>query len=312
MSTAATAKTRRDAILARIDGLQRRIAAVHAQALSYVLTLAVNALSRTGGRGYWSPHAIRYQLDALELHVASLMRQTFSGLVFDGHKAAVAVIVAGHKPRRHTEAIGDDNQLPDSQPSDESPDRPPDLADDSVAAAIERMKLLPMSVDEAREILYSKNPWGLTWEEQLAKSSKMVADPAAMANALADGIAADESLPKLRQRIMPLVENLNVSAQRIARTEGLRVSMTAQQRQYDKADKAGVGIKGMRLHCAMAPASAPDHKKRNLKFYPKVGPAGSGQYVAKDGEPYPGTPYGHANCMCFGSPEFTLPTESQA
>jgi hypothetical protein len=236
-------------------------------------------------------------LDAIRKELASNLHWIgFANAI----KSAVAPMIltdgcGSLQDRQKTEAEGDEELPPDdwSEPFD----------DEERRAAVEKLKLSPLSVDEVREILYSKNPWGLTWEQQLSKSSKMVADPAALANALAEGIAAEDSLPKLRKRIEPFVENLSVSAQRIARTEGLRVPMASQQRQYDRADAGGAKIKGMRLHCSMGPHSAPDHKKRNGKWYPKIAP---GQYVAADGEPYPGTPYGHPNCMCWGTPEFDL------
>jgi hypothetical protein len=283
----ALVQRRRDAMLAKCELLKRRIAVLHLRAMNDIISIATRILGHTGGYAHWTPHVVAARLGQLEREVATLMHRDFSELIHYGAKSAA--MIASHATLRTREAEGDEPP-PDAEVGGDDNER---------AAAVERMRLGSMSREEATEILYSKNPWGMTWEEQLAKSSRLVSNPTAVANELAEGIANDEGLVKLRKRIEPYVENLSASAQRIARTEGLRVGMTAQQKQLDSFDARTDCIGGMKMHCAMAPASAEEHKKRNGKFYRKVSP---GHYVADDGEHYPGTPWGHANCMCFGEP----------
>lgn len=293
MTVATTSKTQRDQALRQVDVLQRRLVTLHRQALADILDMGIRAQPLTGGGvGHISDSPIRRRLDVLRKDVALLMGQTFVALVHHGHRAAILILDAGLRGRQHREAEGDD-------PTDDAGDSP----DSDGGRQPFPSEFPPLSAAETQAILRSQNAEGMTWEEQLWRSSHRVADPQGMANALSQGFSEGEGIAKVRERIKPLVENLSVSAQRIARTEGLRLYATAQQQEFLKADTAlravGKGIAGMKMHCAMMPTSAKDHKERNGKVYKTVSP---GQFVADDDEKFPGTPYGHPACSCWADP----------
>jgi hypothetical protein len=95
-------------MLARVDSLQRRLVRLHAMAVSDLVIMAFNALSRTGGHAYWSPVSVRRRLDVLETQVAAMMRQTFAVLIQDGRHAALEILDDATKHWRKTEAWSDE------------------------------------------------------------------------------------------------------------------------------------------------------------------------------------------------------------
>jgi hypothetical protein len=263
---------------------------------------------RTGenfnGRVPVNPHAVAVRLAKLRQYVNGAMRSLMLDLIYDGNHNARNVLLAAmlHSTRRHTEAEGDEERQTswnwDDFEGGPAPEPRP-------FGPVADMFLPAMSREESLAILFSRNSEGMTWEQQLDRSSHQIADPLSMVTALAQGTEEGDGLREMRERIMPLVNNLSVSAQRIARTEGFRLLNTSQQRSYDKSDvileKVGRGFLGMTLHCSMMSTSAKDHKARNGRFYKKIAP---GKYQHEQtGEMYPNPPFGHPNCSCFGTPE---------
>jgi len=280
-----TATKKRDGFLRKIDVLQRRLATLHAKTLDDLVSMAVNTLTRTGGRAHWSANSVRLRLEQLRSDTARLMGGTFGELVKDGFHAAVAVMKAAEKSRKREDQT--DNEV--------------------MAAALLFMK----QPKDYTKILRSKNMVGLSWDQQLAKSFTRTAKFNAIASELEQGANAGD-IKTLRSRILPLIEPISAASQTIAQCEGIRIAQTAQQEAYKEADKAtimGGGlivaglIAGQTLHCACIPTSAEDHIERHLKYYKRIGP---GEYMASDGERMPRPPYGHPGCLCWLVPEFTV------
>ncbi|MBX3380904.1 MAG: minor capsid protein [Phycisphaeraceae bacterium] len=123
-----------------------------------------------------------------------------------------------------------------------------------------------------------------TWKDRLEALSHKIADKDALKSTLtrmyADGATPDQ----IRRAIQPSVEGLKVSAQRIARTESLRIAEEAQREGYRQVDDLIVGIQ---IWATLDDRTRPEHAARNGRIYPK------------DAAPLvPDEP----NCRCFSSP----------
>ena len=122
------------------------------------------------------------------------------------------------------------------------------------------------------------------WRERFADYSKKIADPEQMRSTIARMFAAGESPKAIRNAIMPIVGNLKASAQRIARTETLRIAEEAQRATYAQVDDL---VGGIQIWATLDDRTRPEHAMR------------SGTIYAKDAAPLvPDEP----NCRCFSSP----------
>lgn len=124
----------------------------------------------------------------------------------------------------------------------------------------------------------------LSWQDRLETLSHKIADKDELRGTISKLYADGASPDAIRKAIQPSVEGIKSSAQRIARTESLRIAEEAQRESYRQVDDL---IAGMQIWATLDDRTRPEHAARNGTMYPK------------DACPLvPDAP----NCRCFTSP----------
>jgi len=123
-----------------------------------------------------------------------------------------------------------------------------------------------------------------TWRDRFEALSRKIADKDDLRNTLTRMYSEGATPDQIRRAIQPAVGNLKASAQRIARTETLRISEEAQRETYAQVGDLIVGIQ---VWATLDDRTRPEHAERNGQVYPV------------DAAPMvPDEP----NCRCFTSP----------
>jgi SPP1 gp7 family putative phage head morphogenesis protein len=138
----------------------------------------------------------------------------------------------------------------------------------------------------------------MTWQQRLQKTSKLVADPEQMSAKIANAISQGRGVDAVMKEILPQMQNVKVSAQRIARMEVARVSAEANDQVYDDA---GEVVSGVQINATMDVAVRPEHAFRNGKIYTK----GTQEWATR-----PSLPDDY-NCRCYYSPVIRPPKQIQ-
>jgi len=124
----------------------------------------------------------------------------------------------------------------------------------------------------------------MPWQDRLETLSHKIADKEELRGTISKLYADGASPDAIRKAIQPSVEGIKSSAQRIARTESLRIAEEAQRESYRQVDDL---ISGMQIWATLDDRTRPEHAARNGTMYPK------------DACPLvPDAP----NCRCFTSP----------
>jgi len=114
---------------------------------------------------------------------------------------------------------------------------------------------------------------------------------------VADKVADVKGL--LSKALRKYVGNVKYKAERIARTEGVRISQDALERTWEQVPDL---FTGYLWNSALLPQTRVDHAGRHGTNYMRTG---DGNYVAEDGEfageVFPGIPLG-PNCLCWTEP----------
>lgn len=157
----------------------------------------------------------------------------------------------------------------------------------------------PLDQDLIQRIVYGTN-----WQQTLASLTRL-APPEQIASILASGLAQDKSQQQIAQDLLPLVNNVRVSAQRTARTAALRVAHASQMACYEQL---GDLVVGYQVHSAFKFNSRDWHKARSGTIYwkdPKPGEKGMYQCPQPPDEAPdprerpPGAPAIAFNCLCY-------------
>jgi len=181
------------------------------------------------------------------------------------------------------------------------PIRRREIGRDEAVRMIRNTLFPPPSTDKTREYLTQPDPGGLSWEERLRKW-----EPSARQQILGEltqSISQAEDLRTLRKRLEPAVGGIRYKAQRIARTEGRRVAVRAQQATFDQL---GDMLDGMQVLAVMDQWTRPEHALRHGRIYRRQ-EDGSFRDAAS-GDPLPELP-DEPNCRCYASPVLKPPEE---
>jgi len=108
---------------------------------------------------------------------------------------------------------------------------------------------------------------GENWQERITKLSQLV-QPESVAAELVQGVSEGENIDQLRKRILPHVEgNVRSSAQRIARTESMRVANEASKESYNEL---GDMLAGQQIDEILDERTRPHHALRHGTVYWKA------------------------------------------
>ncbi len=123
-----------------------------------------------------------------------------------------------------------------------------------------------------------------TWRDRFEAMSHKIADKDELRNTITTMYADGATPDQIRKAIQPSVDGIKSSAERIARTETLRISEEAQRETYAQV---GDLISGIQIWATLDDRTRPEHAARNGQVYPA------------DACPLvPDEP----NCRCFTSP----------
>jgi len=138
------------------------------------------------------------------------------------------------------------------------------------------------------------------WEARLDSLSQKITDKQAVLDQLIDGYASGESPAQLKKRVQPLVDGIQSSAKRIARTESMRVAETMQRQTWDALGDMMVGAQ---VIAVLDERTRPEHATRNGRVYYR-NPRGN-QLPMSELPDLPDAP----NCRCMTVPVMAPPEE---
>lgn len=157
------------------------------------------------------------------------------------------------------------------------------------------------SRDRVSEILRSGYN-GQGWVDHLKGLSGKIADFNQLADQVALGMSRGENVQQLAKRITPQVGGIATSAQRVARTEGLRVSQEMQRASWSQIDDITVGSQ---VIATLDQFTRPEHAARHGTIYYKNPQPGQ-----KSIDEAPQTP-DQPNCRCYLTPVLAPPVDIQ-
>ncbi len=139
-----------------------------------------------------------------------------------------------------------------------------------------------------------------TWEQRFDWMSSQIADKKIAFNEIARGFAEGNNITQIRQKLEPLVGGIKATAQRIARTEGMRI---AEQVQRSTWGVFGDMMIGAQIVAVLDERTRPEHATRNGTIYYRV-PAPGRKSMAE----LPDLPDAF-NCRCMTIPVMEPPAE---
>lgn len=140
------------------------------------------------------------------------------------------------------------------------------------------------------------------WEARLDSLSRKITDKQALLNQTIDAYAVGENIQQIKKRLEPLVGGIKSSAQRIARTEAMRVAEHMQRQTWDAL---GDMMDGAQIIAVLDENTRPEHATRNGTIYyryPRGGQKGMDAMPDLPDEP---------NCRCMTVPVLVPPRELQ-
>ena len=170
----------------------------------------------------------------------------------------------------------------------------PNLTPEEKRDLIEKLVFPPPSTREVAEIISRPNSnTGTSWQSRFATLSKQITDNRAVFGELTTAFSSGETIDQMRERILPHVRGIRASAQRIARTEGLRVAERVQRRSWN-----GLGemLLGVQILATLDENTRPHHAERNGTIYYKESKEGE-----KTLDEIPDLP-DEPNCRCWSTP----------
>ena len=156
----------------------------------------------------------------------------------------------------------------------------------------------PMTKDKASEIV-ERETLGVSWRDRIAKLSRLI-EPEKTAGLIAEGTAEGLNVAQMAKTILPHVTGgIRASAQRLARTEGLRVANESQRDMYEDLGDLMVGTQ---ILASLDENTRPEHAARNGRIHyndRRKTPTIDTLPILPD-EP---------NCRCFDVPVMKTPDE---
>ena len=156
------------------------------------------------------------------------------------------------------------------------------------------------SAVEVEQIIQTTDETGLNWQQRFAALSRKISNADALAAELVTGFAQGEAVEALRRRIQPLVQGIQSSARRIARTEGCRVAETLQRRSWSYLEPMMTGVQVLAV---LDQNTRPEHAARNGKVFFRS--AADGSPTMDQLPTLPDAP----NCRCWSTPVLKPPEE---
>jgi SPP1 gp7 family putative phage head morphogenesis protein len=138
------------------------------------------------------------------------------------------------------------------------------------------------------------------WAARLDSLSGLITNSRGLIGELITGYSEGEGIAGLKKRIEPLVGGIKASAQRIARTEAMRVAEAMQREAWEPLGDMMVGAQ---IIAVLDERTRPEHATRNGQIYYK-NPTGTQRSMAQ----LPNLPDA-ANCRCMASPVLTPPPD---
>ena len=138
------------------------------------------------------------------------------------------------------------------------------------------------------------------WEARLDSLSSNITDKQIAFDTLVKGFSDGENIAQVKKKLEPLVGGIKASAQRIARTEGMRVAEDVQRKSWE-----GLGdmMIGAQIIAVLDENTRPEHATRNGQIYYR-NPRGNQKSI----DQLPDLP-DQPNCRCMSSPVLALPKE---
>jgi len=125
----------------------------------------------------------------------------------------------------------------------------------------------PMPRAKADQLIFAPPPSakdGLNWKQRITKLSGQTQNHKAVADNIASGIAAGKNPRQIAKQIAPFVNRDKAAAERIARTEALRVSHMAKREQMEQFRDV---MSGWRLVATFDERTRTHHAARHGDFY---------------------------------------------
>jgi SPP1 gp7 family putative phage head morphogenesis protein len=138
------------------------------------------------------------------------------------------------------------------------------------------------------------------WAERLETLSGLITNKRGLIGELITGYSDGEGIAALKKRIEPLVGGIKASAQRIARTEAMRVAEAMQRQAWEPLGDLMIGAQ---VIAVLDERTRPEHATRNGQIYYK-NPTGSQRPMSQLPD-LPDAP----NCRCMASPVLSPPPD---
>jgi len=162
----------------------------------------------------------------------------------------------------------------------------------------------PFSSEQLNRIVFASG-----WQARFASASALSAHPQRLGNEISAGLIAGENIRQLAKRLEPLVQGVEVSARRIARTEGLRVAGEAQMETHARL---GPLVQGYQIHATLDQNTRPIHRARDGTIYHAEPRADQLGYAAMPHPPVEADGSMAWNCRCFLTPVLRPPKNAAA
>jgi hypothetical protein len=143
-----------------------------------------------------------------------------------------------------------------------------DMTEEEQRAYFNELLFEPPTLDEILAVMNQAGPEG-TWQEQLARATSL-ASPQVLAPILTQGYAAGKTRAQIAQDLLEALDGVRSSAQRVARTEGLRMAHSMAMDANKEIDELVIAYQ---IHATPGPNSRPWHQARSSTVYYKE-PAG--------------------------------------
>ena len=211
-------------------------------------------------------------------------------LAKDAHKATVGEVISEAPQSVLTLAL---QQRPDTQPFTEAKLTP------EQQAQVKAQLFDPLSDKATSQIVFAPSAT-TSWQARIAAQTKL-APPDQVAALVIQGMAAGQTVQQLAKSMEPAVQGVRSSAQRVARTEGMRVAHAARLAAFDDL---GDMVIGYQIHATMDWRVRPHHAARNGNIYYKNPGAGQLSVAEMPQPPIEEDGTVAFNCRCYLTPVF--------
>jgi len=195
-----------------------------------------------------------------------------------GHAVSQDLAQAAHDSARWT-AEGIAPRLPRTR-----------LEDEGLAVGV---ALPSLTADEVTRVVYASG-----WAKRLQHLTALTA-PESLASRIAAAVQRGLTVQQIARDIRPVVQNVQTTARRVARTAGLYVAHEAEMRTYEKLEGLVVGY---RVRAVLDSRTRPEHRRRDgqeFYYHPRAGqrPMSECPHPPREAD---GT--WAFNCRCFLTP----------